>query len=46
MGVVMSEEFLDKMAEMEHVSECLMMVKLAIGDCLINIISGYMPQVG
>ena len=46
MGVLVSEEFIDKVVEVEHVSECLVIVKLVLGDCLLNIISGYLSRVG
>ena len=37
---------MDKVVEVKRMSECLMMVKLVIGKCLMNVISGYAPQVG
>ena len=45
-GVLVSEEFVDKVVEVKHMSEHLMMVKLVLGKCLMNVISGYWPQVG
>mgnify|MGYP007071599789 CR=1 FL=1 len=45
-GVLVSEEFVDKIVEVKRMSERLMMVKLVIGECLMNVISGYAPQVG
>ena len=45
-GVLVSEEFVDKVVEVKRMSERLMMVKLVIGKCLMNVISGYAPQVG
>ena len=44
-GVLVSEEFVDKVVEVKCMSEHLMMVKLVIGKCLMNVI-GYAPQVG
>ena len=40
-GVMFSEEFVDSV-----VSERLMMVRIVIGKLLVNVISGYAPQVG
>ena len=39
-GVLVSEELVDRVVEVKHMSECLMMVKL------MNLISSYAPQVG
>ena len=38
-GVLVSEEYTDKVVEVRHVSECLIMVKLVFGECLVNFIS-------
>jgi len=38
-GVLVSEGFVDKVIEVKSVSKHLMMVKLVIGECLINVIS-------
>jgi hypothetical protein len=45
-GILVSEEFVDKVVEVRRLSERLIMVKLVIGKCLVNVISGYAPQVG
>jgi len=45
-GVLVSEEFVDKVVEVKCVSEYLMMVNLVIGECLIDVISGCVPQIG
>ena len=45
-GVLVLEELVDKVVEVKHMSEHLMMVKLVIGKCLVNVISDYVPQVG
>ena len=42
----MSDKFVDKVVEVKRMRKRLMMVKLVIGKCLINVISGYAPQVG
>jgi len=40
MGVLMSDEFIDKVVKMKHLGEHLMMVRLMIEECLINVILG------
>ena len=46
MGVIVSEEFIDKIAEVTRVSERLMMIKLIVGKCLMNIMAAYAPHTG
>ena len=46
MGVIVSEEFIDKVVEVTRVSERLMMVKLIVGKCLMNVVAAYAPQTG
>uniref|UniRef100_UPI00358F5306 craniofacial development protein 2-like n=1 Tax=Myxine glutinosa TaxID=7769 RepID=UPI00358F5306 len=45
-GVLFSEEFVDSVVSVTRVSDRLMMVKMMIGKLLVNVISGYAPQVG
>ena len=45
-GVIVSEEFIDKVVEVTRVSERLMMVKLIVGKCLMNVVATYTPQTG
>ena len=45
-GVLVSEEFVDKVVEVKRMSEHLIMVELVIGKCLMNVTSGYVQQVG
>ncbi len=45
-GCVISEELIDKVIEVERVSDRLMMVRLLVGKGLVNVISAYAPQVG
>uniref|UniRef100_UPI00358E0C29 craniofacial development protein 2-like n=1 Tax=Myxine glutinosa TaxID=7769 RepID=UPI00358E0C29 len=45
-GVLFSEEFVDSVVSVTRVSDRLMMVKIMIGKLLVNVISGYAPQVG
>ena len=44
--VIVSEEFTDKVIEVTRVSERLMMVKLIVGKCLMNVVAAYAPQTG
>ena len=44
-GVIVSEEFIDKVVEVTRVSERLMMVKLIVGKCLMNVVAAYAPQI-
>jgi len=45
-GVIISEEFIDKVVKVVRVSERLMMLKLIVGKCLVNVVAAYAPQVG
>ena len=45
-GVIVPEEFIDKVVEVARVSERLMMVKLIVGKCLMNVVAAYAPQTG
>ena len=45
-GVIVSEEFIDKVVEVTRVNERLMMVKLIVGKCLMNVVAAYAPQTG
>ena len=45
-GVLVSDKFVNKVVEVKRMRKRLMMVKLVIGKCPINVISGYTPQVG
>ena len=40
-GVLVSDEFVDKVVKVKRVSERLIIVKLVIGECLMNVISGW-----
>ena len=44
--MIVSEEFIDKVVEVTRVSERLMMVKLIVGKCLMNVVAAYAPQTG
>ena len=45
-GLVVSEEVMNQVVAVKRVNERLMLVKLALGSCLVNVISGYAPQIG
>ena len=45
-GVIIAEEFIDKVVKVVRVYDRLMMVKVLVGQCLVNIISAYAPHVG
>ena len=45
-GVIVSEEFIDKVVEVTRVNERLMMVKLIVGKCLMNVVAAYASQTG
>ena len=45
-GVIVSEEFMDKVVEVMRVNERLMMVKLIVGKCLMNVVAAYEKQTG
>ena len=45
-GVMVAEELVENVVAVLRVSERLMMVKLVIGKCLVNVVSAYAPQIG
>ena len=45
-GVIVSEEFIDKVVEVTRVSERLMMVKLIWESTFMNVVAAYAPQTG
>ena len=42
--MIVSGEFIDKVIEVTRVSERLMMVKLIVGKCLMNVVVAYAPD--
>ena len=44
--IMILEELMDKVVEVVRVNEQLIMVKLVIGKCLVNVIFSYAPQIG
>ncbi|KAK3557885.1 hypothetical protein QTP86_003278 [Hemibagrus guttatus] len=45
-GVVLKEEFVRNVLEVKRVSDRVMSLKLEIGRVMLNVVSGYAPQVG
>ncbi|KAK3572040.1 hypothetical protein QTP86_022268, partial [Hemibagrus guttatus] len=45
-GVVLKEEFVRNVLEVKRVSDRLMSLKLEIEGVMLNVVSGYVPQVG
>ena len=45
-GVLLSAEIMEMVVDVKRVDERLMVVKLVLGSRLVNVISGYAPQVG
>ncbi|KAK3518654.1 hypothetical protein QTP70_006960 [Hemibagrus guttatus] len=45
-GVVLKEEFVRKVLEVKRVSDRVMSLKLEIEGVMLNVVSGYAPQVG
>ena len=45
-GILLIEEWVEKVYDICRISECLMMIKLAIENSVITVLSCYAPQVG
>ncbi|KAK3553038.1 hypothetical protein QTP86_031196 [Hemibagrus guttatus] len=45
-GVVLKEEFVRNVLEVKRVSDRVMSLKLEIEEVMLNVVSGYAPQVG
>ena len=45
-GVLVAEKWIDSVVEVRQVSERVMMLRLAIGKSVLNVVSVYAPQVG
>ena len=45
-GIILSKEWQDKILEIKRISDRIMTMKLVSGNTMLNIISGYAPQVG
>ena len=45
-GILLSAEQVEKVFDINRVSDCIIMIKLAIGNKIITVLSCYAPQVG
>ena len=45
-GIMIAEKWVDKVVEVKNVSERLMMIRIAFGEKIINIVSAYAPHAG
>ncbi|GFN76680.1 retrovirus-related pol polyprotein line-1 [Plakobranchus ocellatus] len=45
-GIILSPEYKEQVVEVKRYSDRLIKVRLAVGEGLVNIISGYAPQIG
>ena len=45
-GVLVAEKWIDSVVEVRRVSERVMVLRLAIGKSVLNVVSVYAPQVG
>ena len=45
-GIILSKEWQDKILKIKRISDRIMTMKLVSGNTMLNIISGYAPQVG
>jgi len=43
---MIAERWVDKVVEVKNVSERLMMIRIAFGEKIINIVSAYAPHTG
>ena len=46
MGVLVAAKWIDSVVEVRRVIERVMVLRLAIGKSLLNVVSVYAPQVG
>ena len=45
-GILLAEEWVEKVYGICRISDCLMMIKLATENNIITVLSSYAPQVG
>src|SRR6184192_3376360 len=45
-GVLVAEKWVENVVEVKRLSERLMLIRVSIGTNILNVISGYAPQVG
>ena len=45
-GILLAEEWVEKVYDICRISDCLMMIKLAIENNIITVLLCYAPQIG
>jgi hypothetical protein len=45
-GILIAEKWIDKVVQINRVSERVILLRIAVGDTVVNIVSAYAPQVG
>ena len=45
-GVLVAESWIENVIEVRRVNERILVVRIMIGNCIVNLISVYAPQVG
>src|SRR3989441_8067361 len=45
-GVLVAEKWVENVVEVKRLSDRLMLIRVSIGTNILNVISGYAPQVG
>ena len=45
-GIMIAEKWIDKVVEVKRISARLMMLRITVGDKIVNVVSAYAPQVG
>ena len=45
-GVLVAEKWVENVVEVKRLSERLMLIRVSVGTNILNVISGYAPQVG
>src|SRR5207247_10589191 len=45
-GVMVAEKWVENVVEVKRLSERLMLIRVSVGTNILNVISGYAPQVG
>ena len=44
--VSLAEKWIDKLFDVKHVSDCLMMIKMIVGEVVVTVLLVYAPQSG
>ena len=45
-GILVAEKWIDKVIEVKWVNERIILVRIVVGKCVVNLVSAYAPQVG